>query len=132
MTEQYLIGELSARLEQLQAVAAQGTVRDVATLRQQIETGTMPGLALAAHRALALADCMCWDSLSRGDVAAFSGLAKIASDLRLFGVSARLLPDWLAQTGGVASKRLVLDAGGGDPWPSTHSSSAMPARHGRG
>ncbi len=93
MTQQYLIGELSVRLERLQAAAAKDVARDLARLRSQVETGTLGGLAPAAARALALADGMCWDSLSCGDTAAFDRQAKIAADLRLFGVCARLLAD---------------------------------------
>jgi hypothetical protein len=51
----------------------------------------MPGLAPAADGALRLADCLCWESLSTGDIAAFHRCAEISADLRLFGVCARLL-----------------------------------------
>ncbi len=93
MTQQYLIGELSVRLEQLQAAAANGAARDVARLRHQVEAGAMTGLAPAAEQALALADGLCWESLSRGDIAAFTRQARLSGDLRLFGVCARLLAD---------------------------------------
>ena len=39
MTQQYLIGELSVRLEQLQSAARQAAGDDVASLRRQVETG---------------------------------------------------------------------------------------------
>jgi hypothetical protein len=93
MTQQYLIGELSVRLEQLQAVAANGTAGDVARLRHQVESGEMSRLAPATERALALADDLCWESLSRGDIAAFIRQARLSADLRLFGACARLLAD---------------------------------------
>ncbi|MGH3260340.1 MAG: hypothetical protein ACRDOU_33905 [Streptosporangiaceae bacterium] len=93
MTQQYLIGELSVRLEQLQAAAANDAARDVARLRLQVETGTLAGLAPAVARALALADGLCWNSLSCGDMAAFSRQAKISADLHLFGACARLLAE---------------------------------------
>jgi hypothetical protein len=91
MTKQYLIGELSARLEQLQAAAAADTAPDVAELRQEVESGPLVGLAPAAMRAIAIADTLCWDSLARGDIAAFARQAEISADLRLFGTCARLL-----------------------------------------
>jgi hypothetical protein len=93
MTQQYLIGGLSVCLEQLQAATTPETARDVARLRHQVETGTPAGLVVAASHALALADGLCWESLSRGDTAAFTRQAKVSADLRQFGVCARLLPE---------------------------------------
>lgn len=91
MTVQYLIGELSVRLEQLEAAADQAAARDIASLRCQIEKGPVTWLAAGTRRALALADQLCWDSLSRGDISSFTRQASISADLHLFGVSARLL-----------------------------------------
>jgi hypothetical protein len=93
MTQQYLIGELSVRLEQLQAVAASDAASDVACLRHEVETGPATGLARSAATAIALADALCWRSLARGDVLAFSRQAEVSADLRLFGVCARLIGD---------------------------------------
>jgi hypothetical protein len=97
MTRQYLIGELSLHLQQLQAVASQGAgrdaARDISGLRRQAETGGLSSLGLVTHRALALADRLCWESLSSGDIAAFMRQAEISADLRLFGTCARLLED---------------------------------------
>ena len=93
MTQQYLIGELSVCLEQLQAATAPEGARDVARLRHQLETGTPAGLAVAASHALALADGLCWQSLSQGDTAAFARQAKASADLRQFGVCAGLFPE---------------------------------------
>jgi hypothetical protein len=92
VTVQYLIGELSVRLEQLQAAAGQAA-RDIASLRSQVETGPVTWLAAGTSRALALADQLCWDSLSRGDTASFTRQAAISADLRLFGVCAGLLQE---------------------------------------
>lgn len=93
MTRRYLIGELSVRLEQLQAVADQAAARDVADLRHQVEASPVSWLAAEIIRALALADRLCWDSLSRGDTSAFDRQAAICADLHLFGVCARLLDE---------------------------------------
>jgi hypothetical protein len=93
VTVQYLIGELSIRLEQLQGAAGQTTARDIASLRYQIETGPVSYLAAGINRALALADQLCWDSLSRGDTASFTRQAAISADLHLFGVCAHLLEE---------------------------------------
>ncbi len=93
MTQQYLIGEFSVRLERLEAVAAASAADDVTRLRRAVEDGPVTSLAPAAARALALADGMCWQSLASGDVVAFERQAAVSADLRLFGVCARLLTD---------------------------------------
>jgi hypothetical protein len=82
MTQEYLIGELSVRLERLQA-----------RLRDEVETGTPGGLVSATARALTLADDLCWQSLSDGDTGAFARQALACADLRLFGICAHLLTD---------------------------------------
>jgi hypothetical protein len=92
MTQEYLIGEVSVRLEQLQAATAKSQV-DVARLRREVETKPVTSLAATVTRVLALADGMCWDSISRGDVDEFDQQARISADLRLFGLCARLFPD---------------------------------------
>jgi hypothetical protein len=91
--QDYLIGELSVRLEELQATAARSAAGDVMRLRYEVEAGPSAGLASAALRALALADALCWESLSRGDALTFARQARISAELRLFGACARLLPD---------------------------------------
>jgi hypothetical protein len=93
MTQDYLIGELSIRLGQLQANATQDTEAEVAALRRQVETGPPQGLSAAALQALALGDHLCWQSLCRGDMVAFSQQAETLAELRLFGVCSRLLAD---------------------------------------
>jgi hypothetical protein len=92
MTWQYLIGELSVRLEQLEATTGRAGP-DLARLRGQVETGPVTGLSSATARAMALADGLCWDSLSRGDVAAFAAQATTLAELCQFDISVRLLGD---------------------------------------
>jgi hypothetical protein len=66
----------------------------VAGLRQHVETWPVTWLAAQIIvRALALAEQVCWDSLSLGDTEAFDRQAAISADLRLFGVCARLLDE---------------------------------------
>jgi hypothetical protein len=98
MTQQHLIGELSVCLEQLQAVTGHHAAQDVARLRHQVEMSPPASLGVAALRALALADGLCWESLSCGDVAAFTRQAKASAVLHQFGVCAGLLPDGLPRT----------------------------------
>lgn len=91
MTQQYLIGELAVRLAQLRAVAGSGPAEDVARLQREVESGPVSALASAAARAIALADVSCWQSIAKGDVAAFARQARVSADLRQFGICARLL-----------------------------------------
>jgi hypothetical protein len=94
MTQQYLAGELSVLLARLQAVATnQGAVGDVAQLRREAETGPVTALPSLVVQALALADGLCWDSLERGDPAAFTCQVAICAELRDFGVCAGLLEE---------------------------------------
>ncbi|HEY6275387.1 MAG TPA: hypothetical protein VIX86_03570 [Streptosporangiaceae bacterium] len=93
MTRQYLIGELTVRLEQLLATTAWDGGDELARLRHQVETGSLTELASSAARALVLADALCWQSLSRGDTQAFARQAEVSADLRQFGICARLLAD---------------------------------------
>jgi hypothetical protein len=92
MTQDYLIGELSLRLERLQD-AATARADDVSRLRQQVETRPVTRLPTETIRALALADQLCWDSISQGDVGTFDRQAAISAELRLFGLCARLLDE---------------------------------------
>jgi len=87
-----LIGELSARLERLQA-ATPAPVSELADLRCRVETSPVTRLDAEIASALALADRLCWDSLSADDIAAFARQAPVCADLRLFGVCARLIDD---------------------------------------
>lgn len=93
MTHDYLIAELSVRLGELQATAGHDAALELAVLRHEVEAGSPPGLRAAVMQALAMADRLCWQSLSRGDMAAFARQTGIAADLRLFGVCSRLLAD---------------------------------------
>jgi hypothetical protein len=92
MTRQYMAGELSVRLERLQAVTTtEASGRDVWSLRQAAETEPIPALGSVAVRALALTEGLCWDSLNRGDTAAFTRQAAVCAELYEFGVCAGLL-----------------------------------------
>ncbi len=92
MTRQYVAGELSVRLEHLQAVTtSEVSGRDAWSLRQAAETEPIPALGSVAVRALALTEGLCWDSLNRGDTAAFTRQAAVCAELYEFGVCAGLL-----------------------------------------
>jgi hypothetical protein len=94
MTRHYLAGELSVLLARLESVATgRAATVEAARLRRQAETRPLSALAEVVVRALALDDGLCWDSLTRGDEAAFARQARVGADLREFGVCAGLLAD---------------------------------------
>src|SRR5271169_6542981 len=78
MTQQYLAGELSVLLSHLQAVATtEAAGRDASSLRRAAETQPVQRLPWVTVRALALAERLCWDSLTQGDAAAFTRQAAV-------------------------------------------------------
>lgn len=93
MTSQYLIGELSVRLERLQAVTSAERAAQVVRLRHRVESCPLTWLAEGLSRALDIADNVCWDSLSRGDAELFARQASVSADLRQFGICAHLLAE---------------------------------------
>jgi hypothetical protein len=94
VTQDYLVGEMSICLQRLEAATAErDAAADVVRLRRQVETSPPSSLAAEAARALAVADGLCWDSLARGDTAAFARQARASADLREFGICARLIAD---------------------------------------
>jgi hypothetical protein len=94
MTRQYLAGELSLLLAQLQAVATdRGSLAASVRLRNLAETVPVAALSVVVVRALELIDGLCWESLQRGDITAFDHQAALGADLRDFGVCAGLLAD---------------------------------------
>jgi hypothetical protein len=93
VTQDYLIGELWVRLQDLEAATGRESGAGVARLRQQVETIPLAGLPAAMLRALAAADLICWESLASGDTAAFARQAVVSAELRQFGVCACLIAD---------------------------------------
>lgn len=92
MTQQYLAGELSLLLAQLRAATTDEThACGAAQLRREAETTPLPGLPAVVTRAVLLADAMCWDSIARGDLSAFSRQAEAGAALYEFGLCAGLL-----------------------------------------
>ena len=96
MTQQYLLGELSMILGELQAVATtEAVVRAAVRLRHEAETTPPGALAPVVVRAVELTDRVCWDALNRGETAAFIREVAICAELWEFGVCAGLLQeDW--------------------------------------
>jgi hypothetical protein len=92
VTEQYLIGELSALLADLQPVPDESLAAALHSLRREVEAGPPARLAPLAQQALDLTEMICWVTLERGDVALFCRDVDAAVGLREFATSANLLP----------------------------------------
>ena len=94
MTQQYLVGELSLLLAELEAAASDASsARDVARLRRKAETLPPTALAPVLTRTIDVTDGLCWDALARGDTTAFNRQAAAGAQLRDFGVCAGLLEE---------------------------------------
>jgi hypothetical protein len=94
MTQQYLAGELSILLAQSHAAAGnQESAREIARLRQRAETVPIAELPSVVARALQLTDSACWESLSAGDITAFTYQTAIGALLREFGICSCMLAD---------------------------------------
>jgi hypothetical protein len=94
MTQHYLAGELSLHLAELHNAALGNALeRAIAHLRREAETAPLTSLPSVLARALILGDRMCWDSLTRGDTAAFQTQAAACADLYQFGDFADLVAE---------------------------------------
>lgn len=94
MTQQYLVGELSQILGELQAVATtKAAVFEIARLRQEAETTPPAALAPVVERAVELTNRVCWDTLEWGDARSFVREVAICVELRELGVCAGLLEE---------------------------------------
>jgi hypothetical protein len=91
MTQQYIVGEFSSLLAELQPAPA-GRVAAVHDLRRAVESAPLPMLSQLAHEALDLTDVICWAALEEGDVSGFRRYAKIAVALGEFTANTGLLP----------------------------------------
>lgn len=94
MTQQYLVGELSLILSELQAVpTSEAAVRDVLGLRLEAERTHPAALGPVVVRAVKLIDRLSSDALRRGETAAFIREVVIRAELWEFGVCAGLLEE---------------------------------------
>jgi hypothetical protein len=94
MTRQYLIGEMSMLLAELETAAPRHPpLWEVARLRRTAETGSPTALASVARRALDVSRALCWECLSAGDIAGFNRHAAMCVELHDFGACAGLLDD---------------------------------------
>jgi hypothetical protein len=92
MTQQYIAGEFSSLLAQLEPAPSPSLTAAVHDLRREVELGPLLVLPRLARDAMSLTDDCCWVALERGDVGGFSHYAGSATALREFVGSANLLP----------------------------------------
>ncbi|WP_089107188.1 hypothetical protein [Streptomyces hyaluromycini] len=91
LTQQYLVGEASVLLAELQAAGTDTVAtREIACLRREAEMGPVSRLGCVARRALELTDELCRDSLRRGDVLTFVRQCACGAELREFCLCAQL------------------------------------------
>jgi hypothetical protein len=91
MTQQYLIGQFSSLLGDLQPAPAEWLAA-VHHLRREVESSPLPMLPQLAHEAMDLTDMICWAALEQGDVGGFCRYAETAVALREFTGNAGLSP----------------------------------------
>jgi hypothetical protein len=92
MTQQYLIGQFSTLLEDLQPAAGDCLAAAVHDLRRQVERSPLRALPRLACEAVGLTDVICWAALERGDATDFFRCATAAVALGEFADAAGLLP----------------------------------------
>lgn len=93
MTQQYLIGQFSVLLEELQPSPGDCLAAAVVELRREVEHSPVQALPELACEAIALSDRMCWGALERGDARGFCRYAKAAVALGEFTDAAGLTPE---------------------------------------
>jgi hypothetical protein len=93
MTQQYLIGQFSLLLEDMQPSPGDSLAWAVRDLRGEVERSAVQMLPRLAREAMALSDRICWCALERGDAVGFCRCAKAGVALGEFADAAGLLPD---------------------------------------
>jgi hypothetical protein len=91
MTQQYIIGQFSVLLEELQPSPGDCLAAAVRELREEVEHSSVPMLRTLASQAMALGDSICFGALERGDVSSFCRYAEAAVALGEFTDAAGLI-----------------------------------------
>jgi len=91
MTQQYIAGEFSSLLAELEPAPSASLASAVYDLRREVELRPLPVLPRLAREAMSLTDTFCWVALERGDVGGFCHYVGSAAALREFADSANLL-----------------------------------------
>jgi hypothetical protein len=91
VTQQYLIGQFSVLLEDLQPPPGERLAAAVYDLRREVESSPPAMLGSLAREAMSLTDAICWAALERGDSRGFCRYAVRAFALGEFTDAAGLL-----------------------------------------
>jgi hypothetical protein len=91
MTQQYLIGQFSVLLEDLQPSPGNCLAAAVHDLREEVEHSPVPMLPMLAREAMTLSDRICWGALERGDASSFCRYVQAAAALGEFTDAAGLV-----------------------------------------
>lgn len=92
MTQQYLAGELSSLLAEVEPERGEELHERVEELRRRVERSPLRLLPPLAEEALALADAVCWAELDRGDADRFRRCSGAAAALADFSAGAGYRP----------------------------------------
>ena len=84
MTQQYIIGQFSALLGDLQPPPGECLGETVNDLRREVESCPFARLPKLAREAMWLTDVICWTALERGDSTGFCRYARVAVALSEF------------------------------------------------
>jgi hypothetical protein len=91
MTQQYILGEFSSLLAELQPAPTDLLGDALHDLRRGVEVSPLQMLPGLAQEAMTLTDMICWTALDQGNVSGFCRYASTAVALRDYTVSASLL-----------------------------------------
>jgi hypothetical protein len=92
VTQQYLIGQLSVLLEELQPSYGDRLAAAVCELRREVERSPVQRLPWLAGEAIWLTDMICWSAIERGETREFLRYAHAAAALGEFTDAAGLRP----------------------------------------
>ena len=92
MTQQYIVGEFSALLAELQSASGELFANAVGNLRHEVEFGLYEMLPHRAREAMTLTDVICRSTLEHRDMSTFRRCTDAAAALREFAASANLVP----------------------------------------
>lgn len=88
VTQQYLVGELSVLVGELQRATPRTLRAATDAVRHRVESSAPDELGPLVREVIAEADRLCWSSLGRGDLGAFAEQAEAAASLGAFAHAA--------------------------------------------